>query len=68
MDVHINGQGKGRVLVALDDGRILQNHASVRQTMSATLKSPASVAAKDAQTLKFEIQSDTDMDIDGSSR
>jgi len=68
MDVHINGQGKGRVLVALDDGRILQNHASVRQTMSATLKSPASGAAKDAQTLKFEIQSDTDMDIDGSSR
>lgn len=68
MDLRVEGQGKGRVLLALDDGRVLQDHASVRQTMSAGLRSSTPAMAENTRALKIRIQSDTDMDVDGSNR
>ena len=41
--MRIEGQGKGRVLLALDDGRVLQNHATIHQTLSARLENSASI-------------------------
>ena len=66
VDMRIDGQGKGRVLLALDDGRVLQNHATIHQTLSARLKSSAPLPFTNSQTLKLEVQSDTEMDLDGS--
>jgi hypothetical protein len=68
VDMRIDGQGKGRVLLALDDGRVLQNHASIHQTLSARLKSSAPLPFTNLQTLKLEVQSDTEMDVEGSGR
>jgi hypothetical protein len=68
VDMRIDGQGKGRVLLALDDGRVLQNHASIHQTLSAGLKSSTPLPFTNSQTLKLEVQSDTEMDVEGSGR
>jgi hypothetical protein len=68
VDMRIDGQGKGRVLLALDDGRVLQNHATIHQTLSAHLKSSASLPYTNSQALKLEVQSDTEMDVEGSGR
>jgi hypothetical protein len=68
VDMRIEGQGKGRVLLALDDGRVLQNHGTVHQTLSARLKSSAPLPFTNSQTLKLEVQSDTEMDVEGSGR
>jgi hypothetical protein len=68
VDIRIDGQGKGRVLLALDDGRVLQNHAAIHQVLNARLKSPAPLPFTNSQTLKLEVQSDTEMDVEGSGR
>jgi hypothetical protein len=68
VDMRIDGQGKGRVLLALDDGRVLQNHATIHQTLSARLKSAAPPPFMNSQTLKLEVQSDTEMDVEGSGK
>jgi hypothetical protein len=58
----------GRMLLALDDGRVLQNHANIHQTLSAHLKSSAPLPYTKSQTLRLEVQSDTEMDMEGSGR
>jgi hypothetical protein len=68
VDMRIDGQGTGRVVLALDDGRVLQNHASIHQTLSARLKSSTPLPFTSSQTLKLEVQSDTEMDVEGSGR
>jgi len=68
VDMRIEGQGQGRVLLALDDGRVLQNHATLHQTLSARLKSSAPLPFTNSQTLKLEVQSDTEMDVESSGR
>jgi hypothetical protein len=68
VDMRIEGQGQGRVLLALDDGRVLQNHATVHQTLSAQLKSSVPLHFTNSQTLKLEVQSDTEMDVESSGR
>ena len=68
VDVRIEGQGKGRVQLALDDGRVLQNHATTHQTLRARLKSSVPLPFTNSQTLKLEVQSDTEMDVESASR
>jgi hypothetical protein len=68
VDMRIDGQGKGRVLLALDDGRVLQNHATIHQTLSARLESSAPLPFAKSQTLKLEVQSDSEMDVEGAGR
>jgi hypothetical protein len=67
VDMRIDGQGQGRVLLALDDGRVLQNHATIHQTLSAHLQGSAPLFTK-SQTLKLEVQSDSEMDVEGAGR
>jgi hypothetical protein len=66
--MRIDGQGKGRLLLALDDGRVLQNHASIHQSLTARLKSSPPLPFTNSKTLKLEVQSDTEMDVVGSSQ
>jgi hypothetical protein len=68
VDMQIDGKGQGRVLVALDDGRVLENHATVHQTLSARLENSAPLPFKNSQPLKLEVQSDSEMDVVGAGR
>jgi hypothetical protein len=68
VDMRIDGQGKGRVLLALDDGRVLQNHATIHQTLTARLEGSAPLPFKKSQTLKLEVRSDSEMDVEGTGR
>jgi len=65
LDLRIDGQGQGRLLVALDDGRILQNHATLRQTLRARLKGPATVPLS-AGPVTLEVDSETRLEVDGA--
>jgi hypothetical protein len=66
LTIQITGKGQGRVLVALDDGRVLQNHSTMHQTLSAVIKGSEGFAALAGQLPQLEIQSDTEMQVDGS--
>jgi hypothetical protein len=68
VDMHINGQGQGKVLLALDDGRVLENHATVHQTLSARLENSDSVPFTNMKTLKLVVQSDSEMDVVGTGK
>jgi hypothetical protein len=68
VDMRIDGRGQGRVLLALDDGRVLQNHATTHQTLSARLDSSAPLPYTKSQALKLEVQSDSEMDVEGAGR
>lgn len=68
LDIHIDGQGKGRILLALDDGRILQNHATLGQKLSARLKAPPNVPLPSADPIRLEISSETVLEMDGSGK
>jgi hypothetical protein len=66
LDMQISGRGQGRILVALDDGRVLQNHSTLHQTLSALMKGKEGFVAPAEQLPRLEIQSDTEMDVEGS--
>jgi hypothetical protein len=68
VDIRIEGQGQGRVVLARDDGRVLRDHATLHQTLSARLKSSAPLPFTKSQSLKLEVQSDSEMDVEGSDR
>jgi hypothetical protein len=68
VDMRIDGRGQGRVLLALDDGRVLQNHATIHQTLSARLENSAPLPFTKSQPLKLEVQSDSEMDVEGTGR
>jgi len=65
VDMRIDGQGQGRVLLAVDDGRVLQSHANIHQTLNAHLDKSAPLAFNNSQPLKLEVQSDSEMDVVG---
>jgi hypothetical protein len=66
LDIQISGKGQGRILVALDDGRVLQNHYTMHQTLSALMKNKEGLVAPAELVPRLEIQSDTEMEVDGS--
>jgi len=66
LEIQISGQGQGRVLVALDDGRVLQNHSTLHQTLRARLKGKEGSLSPAAQPPKLEIRSDTEMVVEGN--
>lgn len=68
LDIRIDGEGKGRVLVALKDGRVLQNHATLRQDMSASLKSKAPGATPAAGPITLQIKSETALEMEGAPK
>jgi hypothetical protein len=68
VDMRIESQGKGRVLLALGDGRVLQNHATVHQALRARLQSSSPLLFSTFQNAKLEVQTDTEMDVEGVGR
>ena len=66
LDMQISGKGQGRVLVALDDGRVLQNHSTLHQTLSALMKGKEGFVAPAEQLPRLEIQSETEMEVEGN--
>ena len=66
LEMRISGKGQGRILVALDDGRVLQNHSTLHQTLSALMKGDQGFVAPAEQLPRLEIQSDTQMEVEGS--
>jgi hypothetical protein len=66
LEVQIRGQGQGRVLVALDDGRVLQNHSTLHQTLSAHMKGTEGSLSPAGPPAKLEIRSDTEMVVEGN--
>jgi len=66
LDIQISGKGQGRILVALDDGRVLQNHSTLHQTLTALMKGKEGFVAPAEQLPRLEIQSDTEMVVEGS--
>jgi hypothetical protein len=68
LDIKINGQGQGRVIVALDDGRILQNRAVLQQTLSAKLKTNAGVRLPVEGPLTLDVDSVTLLQLDGEGK
>jgi len=68
LDIRIAGQGQGRVLLAVDDGRMLQNHATLQQTLSARVKGLSALPQPTAQPPRLEIQSRTQLEVEGSGR
>jgi hypothetical protein len=67
LDIQISGKGQGRILVALDDGRVLQNHSTLHQTLSALMKNREGLIAPSEQSPRLEIQSDTEMTVEGNN-
>ena len=68
LDIKIDGQGEGRMIVALDDGRVLQNHATLQQTLSAKLKSDAGVRLPVEGPLTLDVNSETRLELDGEGK
>ena len=68
VDMHIDGQGQGKVLLALDDGRVLQNHATIHQTLSAHLDNSAPLPFTNSKQMKLVVQSDSEMDVVGAGK
>lgn len=65
LEVKIAGKGQGRILVALDDGRVLQNRSTLHQTLSAVMKARGAFPLPLELLPRLEIQSDTEMNVDG---
>ncbi len=65
LDIRIDGTGNGRVLVALKDGRVLQNHSTLHQDMSASLKGKAPGAAAPSEPVTLQIKSETALEMEG---
>jgi hypothetical protein len=70
VDVQVTGQGKGRALVALDDGRMLQNQSTVQQNLSVMVKAAPSAAsqAKPADPLSLNIDAHLALDVESSNK
>jgi hypothetical protein len=66
LDIRIDGQGQGCALVALDDGRMLQNHATLHETLHARLKAAPGVPLPTAQPVTLEVESETRLEVDGA--
>ena len=68
LNVRVLGHGEGRVLVALDDGRILQNHADAHHSLKATLNALPGVSLPPSDPVTVEITSQTALQMEGTGR
>src|SRR5437016_5766000 len=68
LNVRVLGHGEGRLLVALDDGRILQNHANAHHALKATLNALPGGSLPPSDPLTVEITSQTALQMEGTSR
>lgn len=68
LDMQITGQGEGRILVALDDGRVLQNHSTLHQTLNALLKGMPGTHLPSSDPITMQVDSETRLEMDGSGK
>jgi hypothetical protein len=68
LNVRVLGHGQGRVLVALDDGRILQNHANAQHSLKATLNALPGASLPPSDLLTVEVTSQTALQMEGTGR
>ncbi len=64
LDIRIEGQGQGRALVALDDGRILQNHATLQQVLKARVEGTTGLRLPVSGPLTLDVNSETRLEVD----
>ena len=65
LDIRVEGEGQGRALLALDDGRMLENHATLRQVLTAHLKS-ARPTGRPADPITVKLTTDTTLEVVGT--
>jgi hypothetical protein len=65
LDIRIDGRGQGRVLVALDDGRVLQNHSTLLETLRARLEGAPGVPQPSGGPATLQVDSETRLEVDG---
>jgi hypothetical protein len=68
LEVHVQGHGQGRLLVALDDGRILQNHANIQHSLRATLSTLPGASLPPSDPATVEIASQTALHMEETRR
>jgi hypothetical protein len=68
LDIRIDGQGQGRALLAINDGRVLQTQSTIHHTLSARLTGSAGLPLSGSRPAKLEIRSDTEMKVEGSEK
>jgi hypothetical protein len=68
LNVRVLGHGQGRLLVALDDGRILQNHANAQHSLKATLNALPGVSLPPSDPVTVEVTSQTALQMEGTGR
>ena len=66
LEIRIEGQGEGRALVALDDGRILQNHATLRQTLRAEMPTTPALRLPVNGPLRMQVESETKVEMESA--
>ena len=68
LDISIRGEGEGRLLVALDDGRVLQNQTTIRQTLTALMPKTSGAPTSIKGPLSLQIVSETTVHVDQSDK
>lgn len=68
LEMSVHGEGHGRLLVALDDGRVLQNKSQIRQILKAEIPDGASSKLPVKGPLSLEIESQTTIQVDESGQ
>lgn len=68
IEMQVEGRGEGRILVALDDGRVLQNHSTIRQTLNALLKGSPNLSLPTTEPVSLQVNSETRLEMDGSGK
>jgi len=68
LDLRLEGQGEGRALLALDDGRILQNQVTLRRILRARTKGASAASAAASTAPSLEMSSETTLAVEGTRR
>lgn len=68
LEVRVNGSGQGRALLALNDGRILQDQSTMDQTLTTRLKSLPGIKLPTPDPITFEFKTATQLEVEGSGK
>ncbi len=68
LDTRIEGEGQGRVLLALDDGRMLENHSTIHQKLTARLKSVPGSPRAASDPITLQVLTETRLEVQGESQ
>jgi hypothetical protein len=68
LEMSVQGEGQGRLLVALDDGRVLQNQSKICQTLKAEIPDASGSRIPVKGPLSLEIESQTTILVDEVGR